>query len=114
MSVSSTFGSRERGHKRTRETLEQRETRIELGAPGTAPERKPRAFAEGHRFTTACRTITPAAIAFVEQADSRRVGAAPDGLVLGYALGLVPLVDAGIGALRPGGAAACGPPVRCA
>jgi len=106
MSVSSTFGSRERGHKRTRETPEQRATRIELGASGTAPEREPRAFAEGHRFTTASRTITPAAIAFVEQADSRHGGAAPDGLVLGYALGLVPLVDERIVAVRPGGEAA--------
>src|SRR5918912_117362 len=100
MTVSPAFGSRQRGHKRLRETPEQRATRIELGASGTAPERGRSALAEGQRFTTAGRTITPAAIAFVEQADSRHGDAVAAGLVLGYALGLVPLVDECIVAVR--------------
>jgi hypothetical protein len=58
---------------------------------------------EGQRFTTAARTITPAAIAFAEEAGSRYRHTAPVSLVLGYALGLVPLVDARIVAVRPGG-----------
>ena len=94
---------RERGHTHMRETAEQRAVRIELGALGTATEPRPMAFAEGERFTTAGRTITPAAIAFVEGVASVGGNTAPPGLVLGYALGLVPLVDERIVAVRPAG-----------
>lgn len=94
MSVTPTFGSRERGHRRTRESPEQRATRIALGAPGNAPER---------RFATASRTITPAAIAFVEAAGSQPGATAPPDLVVAYALGLVSLVDEHIVAVRPSG-----------
>jgi hypothetical protein len=94
MSVSPTFGSRERGHRRTRETAEQRATRIELGASGKPPERG---------FTTASRTITPAAIAFVDATGSQAGATAPPDLVLAYALGLVSLVDEHIAAVRPSG-----------
>jgi hypothetical protein len=95
--------SRERGDTHMRETAEQRATRIGLGAAGPAPARGSTAFAEGQRFTTAGRTITPAAIAFVEEAATARGDTAPAGLVLGYALGLVPLVDERIVAVRPRG-----------
>jgi hypothetical protein len=103
MSVSPTFGSRERGHIRMRKAAEQRAKRIEPGASGTALPRRSSGLAEGQRFTTASRTITPAVIAFVEEARSERSDTAPAGLVLGYTLGLVPLVDERITAVRPGG-----------
>src|SRR4051812_49480558 len=70
MSVSPVFRSREHGHPRMRETSEHRATRIDLAASGTADVRGSRALAEGQRFTTAGRTITRAAIAFVEEAHS--------------------------------------------
>jgi hypothetical protein len=103
MSVSPMFRSRERGPTRMRENAEQRAARIELGASGAALEPGSMAFAEGQQFTTAGRTITPAAIAFVEGPGSRYGDTAPAGLVLGYALGLVPLVDERIVAVRPRG-----------
>jgi hypothetical protein len=112
MSVSPMFRSRERGHTRMRETAEQRATRIELGASGAAPVRGSRALAERQRFTTAGRTITPAAIDFVEGAGSRYDETAPAGLVLSYALGLVPLVDERIVAVRPGGDVSLGRAAR--
>jgi hypothetical protein len=94
------------------ETSEQRATRIELAASGTAHVQGSRALAEGQRFTTAGRTITPAAIAFVEKAASRYGDPAPAGLVLGYALGLVPLLDERIVAVRPGGDVSLGRAAR--
>ena len=108
MSVSPVFRSRERGHPGMRETTEQRATRIDLAASGTAHGRGSRTLAEGQRFTTAGRTITRAAMAFVEEADSQYGDTAPAGLVLGYALGLVPLLDERIVAVRPGGDASVG------
>jgi hypothetical protein len=95
-----------------RETTEQRATRIDLAASGTAHVRGSRALAEGQRFTTASRTITRAAIAFVEEAASRYGDTAPAGLVLGYALGLVPLLDERIVAVRPGGDVSLGHAAR--
>jgi hypothetical protein len=105
MSGSTTFRSREHGGTHRRESAEQRAKRIELGASPTAPELGS-SFTQGQRFTTAGRTITSAAIAFVEEAGTRSGDTAPAGLVVGYALGLVPLVDECIVAVRPGGEAA--------
>jgi hypothetical protein len=88
---------RERGHTHMRESAEQGAFRIALG------ESRAATLAEGQRFTTAARTITPAAIAFVDEGSGRYRQKAPVSLVLGYALGLVPLVDERIAAVRASG-----------
>jgi hypothetical protein len=104
---------------RARETPEQRAARIHLSSgrqngaksPGTRFERELDSFVEGQRFTTAGRIVTRADIASLQPAggqviDSPSRNVAPAALVLSYAVGLVPLVDERIVAVRRRGNAA--------